>query len=456
MLVVADTTRADAFDAEHSPLAAAGRVYARAIAPAPWTAPSHASMLTGLAPSEHGVWRPNLFDEQDRPRPKPVGGELAGRWLPARLAAAGYRTLGVSANPWVVPYFGFDHGFERFLSIRDNPSGRTRQSRAVRLARLLPDAVGNRLRRRRLAADIRRRGQDWGARRALATFGEWIGESDRPFFAFLNLMEAHWPYRPAADFEGWSSREADEAIDLLARLGQWKKFTLEAFFGQAALSPREQAVLRRLYAGEVAYLRERLAELLDRLDLDDTVVVVVSDHGEQLGEHGLYGHGSSLYEGLLHVPLLVLGPKDLVGRGVEHARVGTRSLHGAFQAWSRGEAARLDGSAPLVAEGEGMWWQPVVRRMPAAASSKTKLQATSWALYDGDWKYVRDETGAEVLYDLATDPAESADVGAAGPLDAMRRRLAEALAARRSCLLTPAPGERDPAVEAELRALGYL
>jgi arylsulfatase A-like enzyme len=419
-------------------------------------------MLTGLAPSEHGVWRANLFDDQGRPCPKPVRGEVAERWLPARLAAAGYRTLGISANPWVAPYFGFDHGFERFESLKDWGPRWANRSLSARVARRLPAPLARRLRRRRLATRMRHGGPDSGAAYALRTMSAWLAESDRPFFAFLNLMEAHWPYRPPAGLEGFSPREARDAVDLLARLGQFKRFTLEAYFGRAELAAEERAVLRRLYQGEVAYLERRLVELLDRLGaagrLDDTVVVVVADHGEQLGEHGLYGHGSSLYEQLLHVPLLVLGPEELVGRGVEDARVSTRRLYHALLDWAGCEAASLVSDEPVVADYEGVWSHAGSLRRLRNPPDDPRLKATVWALYGGPWKYVRDQTGEERLHNLDTDPSETTDAQADGPRSTLRRQLAEVLAERRPCLLGPqaGQGERDLATEAELRALGYL
>jgi arylsulfatase A-like enzyme len=470
VLVVADTTRADALGPGTGggvapALAAAasdGRTYLRATSPSPWTAPAHASLFTGLAPSEHGIWRPNLFDDESRPRPKPVRGEVAERWLPVRLAAAGYRTLGISANPWVAPYFGFDHGFERFQATRDKGAAWSRRSMLSRLGRKLPIPVAARLRRRPLAAKLRRLGPDAGARQAVATMSTWLAESKRPFFAFLNLMEAHWPYRPPLDFEGFSAAEVRRSVNLLARLGQFKAFQLRALFEHATLAPEDLAMLRRLYMGEVTYLDSCLRELLDRLDdagrLHDTVVVVMADHGEQLGEHGLFGHGSSLYEELLHVPLLVLGPAELVGRGAEPAWVSTQGLYQAFETWTRAEAATLVDAVPVVAENEGLWYQPAVRRAPAAAARQAELKATSWALYDRSWKYVRSDAGVEALYDLAADPGETTDLSATGPLGALRRRLADVLTARRPALRGAEGGDggRDAAVEAELRALGYL
>jgi arylsulfatase A-like enzyme len=188
------------------------------------------------------------------------------------------------------------------------------------------------------------------------------------------------------------------------------------------------------------------------------VVVVVSDHGEQLGEHGLFGHGSSLYEELLHVPLVVLGPPDLVGRGSERERVSTQALYEAVQAWARCERPSLN-DGPVFAEGEGMWYQPVVQRLQAEPSLEAKLKATAWAVYEGDWKYVRDETGVEALFDLADDPSETHDIGSTGPLDEMRDVMAKALAGRRPRVSHERPdvaGEMDPEVEAQLRSLGYM
>ena len=471
LLLVTDTTRVDALglgmgDGVAPALTAAARdgcVYTRATSPAPWTVPAHASMFTGLAPSEHGVWGPNLLDDQGWPLPGAVHGPVIDRWLPAELAAAGYRTLGISANAWIGPYLGFAQGFSRFLTIKENPSGRIGRTRAVRLGHLLPDTVANRLRRRRVTTHLRRRGQDWGANRSLAVLDAWLAESAQPFFAFMNFMEPHWPYYPPGDFDGFSAAEARRAVDVLVRYRS--PFALAVPEGPAArerLRPEDLDVLRRLYMSEIGYLDRCLGQLLDRLAdagrLEDTVVVIVADHGEHIGEHGLLGHVASVYEPLLHVPLLVLGPAELVGRGVQPDRVSTQGLYQAFHAWAQGEAAALTTGGPVLAEYEGLWHHSGAVRRTRGITDSARLKATIWAVYDQDWKYVCDQTGAEALYNLATDPGETTDVGASGPVEAMRLRLAECLASHRPCLLGPKSesGERDPDVERELRALGYL
>jgi hypothetical protein len=92
---------------------------------------------------------------------------------------------------------------------------------------------------------------------------------------------------------------------------------------------------------------------------------IVADHGGHIGEHGLLGHVASVYEPLLHVPLLVLGPAELVGRGVQR----TQALYQAFHAWGRGEAATLTTGGPVLAEHEGSGITPAP--CGARAASRT-------------------------------------------------------------------------------------
>ena len=469
VFVVTDTTRSDSLGLDFATgttagfdAAAEGRVYRRATSPSPWTPPAHASMFTGLAPSEHGIWGPNLLDDHGWPRPGVIRGPLLDRWLPSVLAGRGYHTLGISSNAWVSDYLGFDHGFDQFLSIRDNPSGRTGRSRTAQLARRLPEPIMRPLRVGRVAAHIRQRGQDWGADKAVSALGEFLATSPKPFFAFLNFMEPHWPYHPPADFEGFSADEARQAIDVLVRYRSPLSVDGNGRLSTRTLPPQDVAMLRRLYLGEVDYLEGRLHELLDRLEdagrLDDTVVVIVADHGEHLGEHGLIGHVASVHEELLHVPMLVLGPGDLVGRGIEETRVSTQNLYRAVLDLTRGERAILNEPSPAVTEYEGAWHHAgSIRRMRRATADRVS-KAAIWAIYDHDWKLVVSPDGTEQLYELGRDPLEEAPVSGDEHRELLRRRLSEILADRVPCLLsaTPGSGSRDARIEGELRALGYL
>jgi arylsulfatase A-like enzyme len=470
LFIVADTTRADALGLgstggaapELAAAAGQGRVYRRATSPSPWTPPAHASMFTGLAPSEHGIWGPNLLDEHGWPQSGVLRGLVLERWLPAVLAERGYRTLGISANAWVSEYLGFDYGFDRFLTIRANPSGRRGRSGAENIARMLPDRLAQPLRRRRVRGRVRRRGQDWGAERAVTAIPDLIAPDGRPFFAFINLMEAHFPYNPPADLAGFSAEEERRAIEVLIRYRSPLAFDSAGRITKRELPPEDAAMLRRLYSGEVSYLDGRLGELLDRLSdagrLDDTVVLIVADHGEHLGEHGKVGHVDSVHEELLHVPLLVLGPADLVGRGVEDARVSTQSLYQAVLDWTSGEPRALSSLSPVVTEYEGVWHHAGSVRRMGRGGGDAASKATVWVVYQDDWKLVHCSDGAERLYDLRSDPSETREGIDDARRDKMRAELTEVLAGRRPSALsdTGGSGQRDPEVESELRALGYL
>lgn len=469
LLIVTDTMRVDALGLGTtggvapalSAAAAGGRIYRKATSASPWTSPSHASMFTGLAPSEHGLWGPNLLDDRGWPRRGILKGPILDRWLPSILAERGYHTVGISANAWISEYLGFDHGFDRYLTIRDNPAGKRGPSWTGRLASLAPERAGRSLRRRRLMANIQHRGQDWGAERVLSTIGGYIGDTRRPYFAFLNFMEPHWPYHPSPGFEGFSRDEARLAVEVLLQHRNPVHLDNHGRIAYHGLTPERLGMLRALYRGEVSYLDRRLGELLERFDdsgwLRDTVVIVVADHGEHLGEHGMFRHIGSIYEELLHVPLVVLGPADLVGRGVEDTRVSTQNLYGAMLDWTRGESASLLGRGSVIAEYEGPWSHSGALRRMSRKAVDPSAKATIWAIYDDDLKFARDATGREWVYDLAADPGETKPLSTDGRQDRLRHRLAGSLASRSPSLLGPGSArERDLEVERELRTLGYL
>jgi hypothetical protein len=143
---------------------------------------------------------------------------------------------------------------------------------------------------------------------------------------------------------------------------------------------------------------------------------------------------------------------------VEDARVSTQGLYQAMLDWAGCEAAQLVGDAPVLAEYEGAWHHAGSLRRTRAAADNGRLKATVWVIYKQAWKYGRDATGAETLYDLDADPGETADASADAPQASLRRQLAQALEHQQPCLLEErgVPAERDPMVEHELKALGYL
>ena len=243
VLVLLDTLRADhvGFGGYRRPttprldaLASEGTVFTRAYAPSSWTRPSTATLLTGLAPSDHGVHtrRGRLPDSLST---------LAGR-----LRAGGWATSALSSNPNVLPYWGFDRGFERFVDV--NSEDWPRNDDVRRMVGLAMDEL-ERIR-------------------------------NRPFFLYLHVNQIHAPYIPP---------EADRR----AVAGEGSR-PVDRYDGEIRFTDQEVG---------------RFWDRLRSLGLADrTLLVVVGDHGEEFGEHGGVYHGTTLYEEVLKVPLFLRYP----------------------------------------------------------------------------------------------------------------------------------------------------
>lgn len=481
LLIVLDSAREDAFDpggAEEgltpafADLHSMGGRQPRMRANACWTVPSHAAMLSGQLPRASGLIRA----PGGRPQGcAPVLAAMSERMLPEVFRKAGYRSYGISANLWLSARSGFDVGFDHFDIV-----GSQRQSR------LGSDSARE---RRSWKLEAVRGKADDGAGEAADMISARIleprhrGQTDEPFFAFLNLVDSHSPYMPPKPWGGLSSRErakaADEASEYL---------TMDAVWGACAggIQVPEDALerMRKLYAGSIRQLDSWLGKLLDRLErlgmLDETIVVVTSDHGENLGEGGLMGHAYSLDERLLRVPFA--SSKSLVADGEDGA---TRSLASlpAMLADAAGIESHpwrlLEGSGePSIAQFDppGGRDHPRLREaleswglgMEAAPLITTELTSATTA--DGAWKLVR-WGEEERFFDLAADPLEVSplDAAAAGgggaPVEQLRAAIEPALPG--------APGDAsgdvtggDPGepvsdaereqLEAQMRHLGYL
>ncbi|NOT09384.1 MAG: sulfatase-like hydrolase/transferase [Gemmatimonadales bacterium] len=269
--------------------AARGVVFSRAFAPAPWTTLSHATMFTGQYPTDLSVDWNRPFDGS-----KPT--------LAEALAAAGYATGGFVAN---YTHVGSSTGLAKgFLHYDDYPSQPLPVLRRTGL-------LGRLLVKDRVAAFIgRRRMIEAGTGASVsANFLGWLdgqrGAPRRPWFAFLNYYEAHGPYLPPAPYDTmFFARPAPVAERY------WTSVT--GAYGRPPV-PLEQLIESLdAYDGGIAYLDAEVDALLRALvargDLQNTVVVITSDHGELFGEHGVIAHGNSLYLPSLYVPLIVIAP----------------------------------------------------------------------------------------------------------------------------------------------------
>ncbi|RMH00855.1 MAG: hypothetical protein D6702_12925 [Planctomycetota bacterium] len=397
-------------------LAARGLVFRQAIAPAPWTKPAVASLLTGLTPGHHlAIGKPDQLGFAVLPPDR--------RTLAEALAREGWFTAAVSGNPNIAARFGFDQGFLRFF----HDSSR----RAPELIEI--------------------------ARRFLAEAG------DRPFFLYLHLNDAHYPYEAPAPWRGrFAAGSAPPRLD---------GTSLNAFrLGRLDWDAKEAAALAAAYDEEILALDEQVGSFLEELLATEPnlIAVVLADHGEEFLDHGDLGHGHTLNDELLRVPLqLAWSGEPGLAAGEVAAQVGTLDLMPTLLElcglrWPE-RARPLDGRSLLpVLRGEAEE-RPVFAETESPGSPRSGLTGPLRCWRRPEAKLIqtdpwRQKAGRIWLYDLAADPGETRNLAGARP--ELRRRLAAELAG--SGFLQPLPRPAgpapllDPTVLAELAEMGYV
>lgn len=454
MLVVMDTVRAANVSAygyerattpQFDALAAQGAFFLDATSPSTWSLPSHASLFTGLYPSVHGTHGESrlLAEEQTT--------------LAEVFSAAGYDTQCFTANPHISSPFGLTQGFAaEDRAWADASGGRS----FVFINRFL-DALGFGV-------------EDKGGATVVANFQRWVesrGEGARPSFVFVNFLEAHFPYHqlPSPFVHAFTDLD-DEALREASML------TLAAQFGrpldeEATARARQPAL--DMYDGGVLYTDRLLGKLVRSLEeagrLDRTVLIVLSDHGELLGEYGLFGHGGSMHQEDLHVPLMVRYPEKVaagirVEEPVSTLAVFATATQLAGLAIPQGlhAGSLLNGNsepprAPVLAER----FRVLGMEMPTSHAMARNVRYRVFR--QGSKKLVLTSDGQTSLFDLADDAGESRDLAASKPeelsvlLSALRgaeKRLG--LPALDAAIEGAAAPELDPEAEQRLRALGYV
>ncbi len=267
-------------------------------------------MFSGAYPSEHGVHGRAAVRRDQRVASLRAAVERQGSlWMPEALRLAGYRTWGVSANPWISEPMGMSFGFEEFVPVG---AAKARPRGGVGTERRSSDRIPG-LVRRPLGRVARqwvewRGGIDSGGDKGVQQAARMIGSRDpRPWFGFVNLMEAHVPYAPPRahnELKGPAGLRAPA----VSRKRRSYENTLRSNLGEDVFTDDELATIRALYRGEIRYLDELVGRLLDAIP-DDTIVVITADHGEALGEHHQLDHQVTMIEEVLRVPLIVLAPE---------------------------------------------------------------------------------------------------------------------------------------------------
>jgi arylsulfatase A-like enzyme len=400
LLLVIDTQRADhlsvyGYGRPTSPtlerMAQEGWLFENVTSSSSWTLPSHATMMTGRQQHEHraGVLRRPYLDHKF-----PTIAEL--------LRREGYATGGFVANIyWCGRETGLGRGFIRYEDYFENAG----------------DALVRTVLGRRLAYDVwpKLGPRDIPGRKSAADMNahllSWIdGLHDRPFFGFVNYMDVHGPLFPRPPYLGRfsdvSRRPAGEpGVALGAITGEFQRLTPEQI--QADIDAYDESIL---------YLDAQIGSLLDELKkrgkLDNTLVILTSDHGESFGEHGFYFHGHSLYREQVSVPMLLRWPAHLPAGTHRTEPVDLEQIPATIA-----EAAGLpSGTVP----GVSLLGQPDSAAVGIAELAQRSTVPASWpasrgwlaSLTTDPWHFIVLQSGEAELYDFRKDPQERTNLAA--------------------------------------------
>jgi arylsulfatase A-like enzyme len=332
------------------------------------------------------------------------------------LAGRGYLTAGFVANTYFCnSWFGLGRGFAHYEDFHDEDVAIS-VTEALRTSALGRSAV--RLARMPLGGERPRK----TAAAINDDFLEWLDEQDpkRPFFAFLNYFDAHAPYRAPEGWERHFGRRAQTSEEM-AILDEWESRPKQD------VPERDATLARDAYDDCLGYLDAQIGKLVDALAsrdlLRNTLVIITSDHGEELGEHGLFGHGRSLYGQEVHVPLLIIQPSAPAGRVVADP-VSLRDLPATIVGLlGLAEGApfpgnSLAGSWSTASEQHGTAYSPAFSEVALRDKvSKNPKRAPAWrgpmqSLARRGQAFIRNADGHAELYDIVRDPAEEHDLAA--------------------------------------------
>jgi arylsulfatase A-like enzyme len=452
--------------------------FPNAVAPSPWTIPSHAGLFTGLYPWESGAHlKQSLKLDPSIPT-------LAGL-----LSTQGYASFSASANGFLSPVFGLLNGFtsavwgdwwERFLHLptNDRPPWAYNYGPTMKLPKgsfwKMLETPAKYANRRPILLDVINRftSQLSSSGESYSPYvGPWIEAAterwladqpkERPVFCFVNYYEAHEPYiiDPAKVEGGLSYR----------RLAQLRMDRTNVLAGRWHPTAEEFRDLRRLSRAVIRSLDDRLRRLCGAFERagrwDNTIVVLASDHGQAFGEHGFLFHGVRLWEPVIRIPLWVRWPDgrhrgergvgwasliDVMPTLLDAAGVPRPPLPSASSLLELIDRPRL---GPAMAMSDGTPARKTLANMVPPAVWEPWDQAHFAAYVDGTKMVLNAATGAVQLYDLTHDPGEDHDHGAyvpaeLGPLEAVLRQNATTLAHGKA---EPRPQELDD----RLKSWGY-
>ena len=508
LLVVLDTHRADCLGLygaarNTSPnldaFARSAYVFDTAIAPAQWTIPSHASLFSGLAPSAHQVTQAaSILDERFT-----TFAQLLGR--------QGYETVGYCNNPLVgLVQNNLKRGFDQFynycgtLPRVPEKNGASVLGRLGHSLRRLLDPIVDPIQNRFATSNgflqtaatplftplwtsfVHYKGDTVRSIRDISAYlhGRSRRSAANPLLLFLNMMETHLPYSPPRE---WALRFAPYLRDEPEAAAFLSEFNHHAMRWLIPLkepfNPLQWRVIHDLYDAEVAYQDHELGRFFEELDRpalrDNTLVIVVADHGEMLGEHDFMGHGFGVYRELIQVPLMVRLPGQQRGERIAGPVAARRIFQTVLetagilevQDWNGAHLDVPEGSLLREIEGVHGTTSPVVSEAYAPMDAIKMMERrepelilplhtreTHRAVYQGEYKLYDIEMIEARLLNLQDDLLQGE--AQAERIAALRSELARFVVAAREGhpedWVPPVANLADSMIEQRLRDLGYM
>lgn len=433
LLISVDSLRADhlgayGYERDTSPtidrLAREGALFTNAVSSTSWTLPAHMALLTGLPDTVHGV-----TNHTTRLDPKV-------ETLAQAFQEAGYYTVGFFSGPFLHPAFGFGRGFKEYVDCTGY--------------HVTESAFGSSALHQASHADVT---NPTVLKRVIERL-ERVGE--RRFFFFVHLWDVHYDYIPPPPY------------DRMFDPGYRGNFSARDFSRNWAFRPgmneADYEHVVALYDGEIRSTDDTISAILEAVAryglLEETLVVITADHGDEFLEHGGKGHRHTLYEELVHVPLVFRYPKKIAARRVE-------------------SVVSLIDVAPTILDFAGL--EPLERavgvslrslmensasfddRRPALAELNSAIPAKGLlALRLGEEKVIiRLANGSASYYDLASDPGEKRPRDGSGwpaakPLIELARKLQDEYRQRAIAPQELPPSRLQKKTREQLRSLGYI
>jgi len=413
LLIVLDSLHADHLGCYGEPkptsptidaLAARGVLFERAWSQTSWTLPSTASLMTGLYQDSHGVVESKYM----------LGEEF--RTMAEAFADAGYECLAFSQNNFASPVFGLGQGFETFASLSTEPDDRGYDD-------------GRMLEEIRKALSVR---------------------SSRPRFIYAHFRRPHAPYDPPQE---WRDQFVDAQYEGSVT-GSQSDIEMHTD-GVRLLGTEDMLHLRDLYQAGIRTVDEEVGQLLAGIEPERTLIILLSDHGEAFGQHGIAGHSLNSYEELVHIPFIMAHPALISGSTVDVPVMSIDVLPTVAELMGLNVDADLLQGRSLMPELLGLQGEP---REAVFTASHIDDPGHMFGVSDGRWKYICiPSKDRRMLFDLESDPGETVDLASSHPehIERLERCFEEWERRQVEPALHLRP-ELDPVDVKALKALGYF